>query len=299
LEGKILRNKKSNASFGFHFSGERVNRLAGISNIGWEKRTSTSYYWDGMKRKDVGRCAFQYTLSGQGILEYGTKTYHLQAGQAFFVHFPSDHRYFLPESSPSWEFIYISLHGKEVLHYYEKILDKAGPCFALPFDALRVKMLYAVCERAVRKQLQDGYRVSGLAYQFILELYRYVHEMDKPHSEWPAAVIRATVYMLQHYEEDVTLDDLVAESKLSKYHFTHLFRKTTMMTPIQYLTKLRVEKAMEKLKNTDDPIHDIAVSCGFASGNYFAKVFKKTVGYTPGEFRHGSETMPVDVMVFD
>lgn len=74
------------------------------------------------------------------------------------------------------------------------------------------------------------------------------------------------------------------------YHYhpsylAELFRRETGMTPIAYLCHLRLETAQHLLLNTDAPIAVIAGQCGFSDPKYFMKVFRRTVGVTPGEYR--------------
>ena len=57
------------------------------------------------------------------------------------------------------------------------------------------------------------------------------------------------------------------------------------VTPIHYLTKVRVRHGMHLLYDTSLPIDDIAQQCGFQNANYFAKVFRKYVNVSPTDFR--------------
>jgi len=72
---------------------------------------------------------------------------------------------------------------------------------------------------------------------------------------------------------------------VSQNHFIQLFRKQFAMTPVEYLNKLRVEKAMQLLVNTNTTIVNIAMLSGFGSLSTFYNFFKKQVGFTPKEYR--------------
>lgn len=97
MGGKILPlNDKEFETYGFLFSGDHQNEVAGIYSVGWERETSKDYDWDGMKRNESGKYVFQYTFSGNGKIEVDGMEYTLKAGQAFLVKIPSRHRYFLP-----------------------------------------------------------------------------------------------------------------------------------------------------------------------------------------------------------
>ena len=64
-----------------------------------------------------------------------------------------------------------------------------------------------------------------------------------------------------------------------------LFRQVTGMTFKEYLNRVRVEEAERLLTNTDYPIIDIAVACGYRDQSYFTTVFKKYTGLTPRQYR--------------
>jgi AraC family transcriptional regulator of adaptative response / methylphosphotriester-DNA alkyltransferase methyltransferase len=84
---------------------------------------------------------------------------------------------------------------------------------------------------------------------------------------------------------------LVAEIKklgISQNHLIHLFRQQYHMTPVEYITTLRVEKARQMLRHTDTKIVTIALLCGFGSLSNFYGFFKKQIGLTPSEYRKQS-----------
>ena len=65
-----------------------------------------------------------------------------------------------------------------------------------------------------------------------------------------------------------------------------LFKSSVGLTPMAYVKKLRLEKAAELLASTDMNITETAEKCGFDDPNYFARLFKKSFGKTPREFKN-------------
>lgn len=85
--------------------------------------------------------------------------------------------------------------------------------------------------------------------------------------------------------EDVSLDELAAEARLSPYHFARMFKQSVGVPPRVYLTRLRVERACELLEQTDRPITDIAQEVGYSSNQVLARVFLKHRRMTPSDYR--------------
>ena len=67
---------------------------------------------------------------------------------------------------------------------------------------------------------------------------------------------------------------------------TRRFTASAGLSPKQYLQSLRLNRAMTLLAASDQQVGEIATACGFATGNYFARVFKAATGETPEQFRH-------------
>jgi len=287
-----------NESYGFRFKGSHQQRIAGIYALGKEKQNSNSYSWDGLNRSEQDIIVFQYTLKGFGKIRIGQHVNELYPGDAFFIEIPSDHEYFLPNDSESWEFIYITLFGVEVFHCYEKVTKEIGHVLNLDIYSPPIQSIFNILGQVANQQMNDSYAASALAYDFLMKLYATVFHV-KQEDALPLAITKAIAFMDNNYPTSISLDDVVAASGLSKYHFTRLFHAKINSTPIQYLTKLRISKAMELLKNEQLTIEVIALKVGFSNGNYFTKVFRSYLGVAPSTFRNNKTFSPVDYLIID
>ena len=72
---------------------------------------------------------------------------------------------------------------------------------------------------------------------------------------------------------------------LSPYYFSKLFKEETGENFIEYLTKLRIQKAKELLVDKEKSMKEICGQVGYSDPNYFSRIFKKSVGVTPTEYR--------------
>jgi AraC-like DNA-binding protein len=74
---------------------------------------------------------------------------------------------------------------------------------------------------------------------------------------------------------------------ISKDHFIRLFKKETGMTPVQYISQKKIEKAQLLLVTEEMPIKEIAFLLSYEDHSYFNRLFKKITGETPQEYRRG------------
>lgn len=92
-------------------------------------------------------------------------------------------------------------------------------------------------------------------------------------------------YIYQNYDHDISLKELSEKLYLSNGYLSRFFKKNYGMNFAQYLTKVRIFRAADDLRYSDDSITRIAYNNGFTSAALFNKVFKKFYGQTPSEFR--------------
>lgn len=95
----------------------------------------------------------------------------------------------------------------------------------------------------------------------------------------------ACEYMKNNIEQQITLEDIAKKVNLSAGYFHKVFKEIKSMTPTQYLTELRINRAKEALKESNAPLSEIAISCGFGSQSYFNYVFTKNTSQTPKKYR--------------
>jgi AraC-like DNA-binding protein len=96
---------------------------------------------------------------------------------------------------------------------------------------------------------------------------------------------RALTYMKKHPEEPLTVAQLADRANLSQYHFIRCFKSAYELTPLQYLTRLRLKKASLLLKRTHKPVSDIVPECGFLDESAFIRLFKREFKMTPIAYR--------------
>lgn len=101
----------------------------------------------------------------------------------------------------------------------------------------------------------------------------------------PVAKRRCIDLMRARMAEDVSLEELAAETGLSLFHFARMFKQSVGVPPKIYLTQLRMARACELLRCTDLSVTDIAHEVGYASGQVLARIFFKYHRRSPSDHR--------------
>ncbi|MGF6354626.1 ABC-type Fe3+-hydroxamate transport system substrate-binding protein [Paenibacillus sp. 4624] len=115
-----------------------------------------------------------------------------------------------------------------------------------------------------------------LVHQLLIQLMTYVQPFSQPQAGMDLAID----YMTHHYTKEIRIHDMARLAGLSVNHFIRSFKRQFGMTPIDYILKLRMNRAKQLLFSTDK-IKMIAEQVGYKDEHYFSRVFKKNEGVAP------------------
>lgn len=101
----------------------------------------------------------------------------------------------------------------------------------------------------------------------------------------PEFIASAIEFINTHYAEDISLEDVARHTYMNSGYLSKLLKSYTNETYIDYLTKIRINKAKELLASTDYKVSAIGTAVGYNYSQHFHKIFKKNVAITPIEYR--------------
>lgn len=127
-------------------------------------------------------------------------------------------------------------------------------------------------------------QVKSLFYQFVYSTMQQLYEQGVEMKE-PDLAAQAILYLKDHYTESINLELLAESLNYSVPHFSALFKKRTGYSPIDYLIRIRIDKAANLLVETDATLREIAASVGYKDPYYLSRLFKKNMGSSPDRFR--------------
>ncbi|WP_245948316.1 AraC family transcriptional regulator [Paenibacillus sambharensis] len=286
---KIISPASPYGVYGFRFSGGAGASLYELFAVGHQSiAPADSYSWDGLEREDGPLLLLQYTVSGAGEIEVEGRRSSVPAGHAFLVEIPGQHRYYYPRGgSEPWVFYFALFRPYGLLTHWEDIKRRCGDVAAFDPAGSVPALLEHLYREARQHRISDAYRASAHVYQLVMEL---LHASSEDHTAGESAsgkITQAAEWIRLHYDQIKSIDEVAEQAGLSKYHFIRSFTRTVGCTPNHYLTRVRLERAITLLRETELRVEDVAQAVGYTSGSYFIKVFHKWVGYPPGEYRSG------------
>lgn len=130
--------------------------------------------------------------------------------------------------------------------------------------------------------------IRSSVYQIIARLVRD-GALRNPDGEVDSAAVgklRSVFdFVEKNFASPITLEDAAATLGLNPSYFCRIFRTVTGLTFTEYLSSVRIARSKQLLQTTSESITDISMDVGFASVNYFNRIFKKTVNCTPTVYR--------------
>ena len=152
---------------------------------------------------------------------------------------------------------------------------------------------FAFCQQALRLQITDyilkpvNYEEFGTCIDNLkISLFEQkVSDSSEPDQQDERTITSITRYLQEHLAEDISLSVLAEEFHLSSQYISQLFKSEIGVNFLAYLTNIRMEKAKKLLLSTSLSISEVSERSGYGDYRVFTKVFKKSEGITPSQYR--------------
>lgn len=227
-------------------------------------------------------------LSGEGILIIAGKEYIINESMGLFFQPNIPHEYYATKEP--WTIAWLTFNGPAL----------PGLLSCLELRKWEVMELHDI--EAINKSLEDIYlylvsdnpdralESSALLYKLLVKLEDFTHSNGEIQNNKYRQLIPVISYLKKNYSKSISLEEMADIIHITPYHLCRIFKEAYHLSPFQYLTRLRMQKAKELLIEFPTmPVKSIAPKVGYNEASYFCAVFKKNEGNTPLEFRkiHG------------
>lgn len=275
-ESATGNHNMENGSFKYSYKIKTKESLAlAVYNTGMQQCES-GYSWGPAVRDHF---LIHYVISGKGSYECAGKSYFLQAGDLFLV-YPNEIVSYCADKDEPWQYCWVGFNGTEV----QRMLNLT------PFR--HDNLVLSLPDQELYRRLIDIYEARGNKptdeLNMIGRLYLFLGKMvelqgaNRPESDVTSDYIETALKFIQYnYSHSIDITSIAASIKISRSHLYRVFIKHLRLSPNDYLTQYRINRACALLRNSNLTISNIANSVGYDDPLYFSRVFKKVKGVSP------------------
>lgn len=232
-----------------------------------------------------GDYIFQYCMRGKGKFIVDGVSHPLKKGEGIFT-FPGQKRTEIADEEDPWGMMWIGIGGKSAQDFVSKLNITAENPVIRNLESTEIPVLLKkIIDVAESIGFQRDFLLAKRMFDFfdkLTEMSEYVNEL--PRSMADNYVAQATYYIDLHFsDKNITVQSLADSIGLNRSYFYEIFKQRTGLSPQEYLTKLRISKALSFMALPQATVTSVANSVGYEP-SVFSKAFKKTVGITPKEY---------------
>ena len=248
--------------------------------------------------------AFEVTmvLSGSGIYSSKSDEFKFSDGDIFF--FSTDEYHWIKNLSSSAEFINIHFEprfiwsenfgfsNKELIKIFlnrkKNPLNKI-PCESSSTPAIRDLIFKMENEISAKKPEYETMLKIHLINMLVEMIRSYDGQLSQFEVSYSSQSLKymedALNYIDQHLESELTLELLADVAHMSKTYFCGQFRKLNGISPWEYITIKRIERAIMLIESSNLSRLEIALKCGYNNTSNFYYAFKRITGKTPSDYK--------------
>ncbi len=176
---------------------------------------------------------------------------------------------------PTTECIYITCHPD--FKYMRKAMKLGSVDYILkPIDYVELDEVLRQLVTRLDKKTKHESIPEGIIKKIAKQ------EAEKKHND---VVHAAKQYILQHIQDNFYVEDIANAVHMNASYLMRLFKKETGISILEFITEERITLAKELLDTTDIPINRVADCVGYGNYSYFTKIFKRSTGLPPSEYR--------------
>lgn len=152
-------------------------------------------------------------------------------------------------------------------------------------EAANPTEIYGIQQKV--SQAETLLEIESLAAVFLVDICNRIRKQQAGHNH--SLIYKARRFIDKHYaSEELGLNQVAEHIAVSPCYLSILFKRETSETFIEYLTRVRMDKAKELLRTTDLKAYQIAAQVGYTDPHYFSLCFKKHTGLNPTQYKSGT-----------
>jgi len=225
-----------------------------------EERNSRRYYWRSQERGPEPFVILQWTISGEGFLEWNGREWRIPPDHAVIVTPPEESGYgYPPDGLRPWKFSWVNFYGALAVGLFRDFRQRYGPVLPLAPRSNEGAALAHLMRAAASRKDRDPHELSARAYDFLMEWSR---ALESPRRATDPVEMALRICEAR-FHEPLGIKELAAAAGMTREHFTRIFTAQTGDSPARYLRQIRVTAARRMLRTASRT--ETALRCGFPS----------------------------------
>ncbi len=251
-------------------------------------RAGPEYY---TRRDGKAAALILYTLEGCGELEWNGQKCTLGPGSAVVIYCDSYH-FYRTVSDTLWVFKWVHFDGSGLEGYRPVLLETLTPVqftddseIAENFNTIE----NTDADGGLLAWAELSHAISGI----LLSMLRvHTQTADTGRISNRNEVRALASYIQENHTKQLTAEDFMRVTNLSKYHLIHIFRHHMGIPPYKYMHHCRINHAQQLLRTSDEPVSIIGEMVGYPDPVNFIRQFRYITGTTPAKYRKESMQLP-------
>lgn len=270
------------------FKQSELGYLLYITDIGFYPKAG--FHFRKRTADEAKQYVLIYCIEGEGWFKTDHQVQSVSANQLFILPKGKAHSYGSKSRNP-WTIYWIHFDGEKA-GFLSEGLEK--PLFVSPEKDSRIEERLKLFEE-IFSTMKNGYSKNNLEFSITALFYffgslkyltTYRACQSSNHQTERDAAADAIHFMRENIRKKLILKDIAAYTRYSPSHFSALFQSKTGYSPLNYFIHLKIQEACHHLDFSDMKINQISQLFGFEDPFYFSRIFSKTMGVSPMEYRN-------------
>jgi len=221
-----------------------------------------------------------YTIKGENLSKEDNISINCKKG-SWSLFYPDRVHSYKDINNTKWSLAWIHFKGKSITNIIENLFYINNNINFFQKNNEAENILFKIINLSLHRTIISEIQRNNLLIKLLLKL----HEMYS--SNLNINITNSINYIHDNYKKKINLTKLSGMSGFSKFHFSRIFKNETGYSPINYIIKLKIEKAKELLEYDNHlKIKEIAKEIGYDDEFYFSKIFKIKTTLTPREYKN-------------
>lgn len=224
-------------------------------------------------------------ISGKGYLKSNNTVHMLQQGDSF-LYFPSEEQYYYSDTEDPWEIVWVHFRGSYLKEFFiEKGFHLSNVWTLKLWNNIKIN-IFNLLKEAENSGILHQSTLSTLTYGIISEFLSQAEALTVNKGDIYNKIVTILPKMRELSSKPFDLKYWADKLNISTFYFCKMFKKTTGMSPTNFIMLCRLQKSKQLLTEKSEwTVKRIALECGYPSISYFGKIFLENEGLTPAEYR--------------